>query len=111
VKKAAQRCIHIHGRVGYEAGPQVADPRAYEYSRHVTAFERWWAWVWEDQAARQLEFSTFTPAYGPPPYLHTLPHTNVPVASLSEICDWQAERARELFTQMFGQGSASKGQP
>ncbi len=108
IRKAAKRCIHIHGRVGYEAGPQVSDPRAFEYSRHVAAFERWWTWVWEDQSNRHLEVSSFTPAYGPPPYMHTLPHTNLPVASLSEICDWQAERAREMFERMFGEGSASQ---
>jgi hypothetical protein len=50
--------------------------------------------------------STFTPNYGPPPYLHTLPHTNVPVASLSEVCDWQANRAREQFAKAFGNGKA-----
>jgi len=102
LKETSRRCIHIHGRVGYEAGPQAADPRAYEYQRAVEAHERWWEDVWRSQAERKMELSSFTPDYGPPPYLHTLPHTNVPVASLSEICDWQAARARERFAKLFG---------
>ena len=41
--------------------------------------------------------STLTPEFGPPPYLHTLPHTNVPVADLAAVCDWMASRQRDRF--------------
>lgn len=105
LQETFRRCIHIHGRVGYEAGPQVADPRAHEYQRHLEAHEAWWDAIWKSQAEQGMDVSTFTPNYGPPPYLHTLPHTNVPVASLSEICDWQALRARDRFAKMFGNGT------
>jgi sugar phosphate isomerase/epimerase len=105
LQETAKRCIHIHGRVGYEAGPQVSDPRAFEYQRHVEAHERWWEEIWKAQAAQGMEATSFTPDYGPPPYLHTLPHTNVPVASLSEICDWQAARAKERFAKLYGNGN------
>ena len=30
---AAERCLHLHARVGYEHGPQVPDPRAPEAER------------------------------------------------------------------------------
>ena len=36
------RTRHIHGRVGYEEGPQVNDPRAPEWSAYVEAHEAWW---------------------------------------------------------------------
>ncbi len=102
VQQSAQRCIHLHARVGYEQGPQVPDPRAPEYEQHVTAFERWWRLIWKAQAERGHAVSTLTPEYGPPSYLHTLPYTDVPVADLWAICDWQAHRAAEQFREMQG---------
>ncbi len=96
---AAERALHIHARVGYEEGPQVPDPRAPEYQRHVAAHERWWDQVWDSQERRGLAVTTLTPEFGPPGYLHTLPYTEVPVANLWEICAWQARRQGERFAQ------------
>jgi sugar phosphate isomerase/epimerase len=93
----AQRCVHIHARIGYEEGPQVPDPRAPEFQKHLAAHERWWRMIWREQRRRGLKTSTLTPEFGPPPYLHTLPFTQQPVADLEAICDWQAERQRASF--------------
>jgi hypothetical protein len=46
--------------------------------------------------------STLTPEYGPPAYLHTLPHTAMPVADLWAICHWQAQRALVQFASSQG---------
>jgi sugar phosphate isomerase/epimerase len=97
IQLCAERCIHLHTRVGYEEGPQVPDPRAPEYQRHLEAHERWWQTIWESQYARGLRVSSLTPEYGPPDYLHTLPYSQTPVANLWEICDWQAQREAKRF--------------
>ena len=102
VRQAAERCIHIHARVGYEEGPQVPDPRAPEYERHVLAHERWWTQVWDAQEKRGLAESTLTPEFGAPDYLHTLPYTRMPVADLWDICNWQADRQRSRFAVRTG---------
>jgi sugar phosphate isomerase/epimerase len=99
IELAARHCHHLHARVGYEEGPQVPDPRAPEWSRHVAAHEHWWDTVWDAQRRRGLEVSTLTPEFGPAPYLHTLPHTRTPVADLADICDWQARRQAERFAR------------
>jgi sugar phosphate isomerase/epimerase len=96
---AASRCIHLHARVGYEQGPQVPDPSAPEYSRHLEAHERWWRMIWDAQVRRGHAVSTLTPEFGPPLYLHTLPHTDMPVGDLWKICDWQARRQAAQFEQ------------
>jgi hypothetical protein len=93
----AERCIHIHARVGYEQGAQVPDPAAPEYEEELAAHERWWDEIWDAQQSRGLDTSTLTPEYGPPLYLHTLPYTNVPVADLWQVCLWQASRERARF--------------
>jgi hypothetical protein len=89
---AARHCHHLHARVGFEEGPQVPDPAAPEYATHLQAHESWWDQIWQSQRARGLADSWLTPEFGPPPYLHTLPHTQVPVADLADICDWMARR-------------------
>jgi sugar phosphate isomerase/epimerase len=94
---ANRRAIHIHGRVGYEEGPQVPDPAAPEYASHLAWHERQWQQI---KHFRQQEGDTvlsFTPEYGPPRYLHTLPYTDVPVANLWQVCLWGADRARQTL--------------
>lgn len=99
IRQSAERCIHIHARVGYEEGPQVPDPRAPEYQYCLDRFESWWDLIWDAQEAQGQEAITLTPEYGPPGYLHTLPYTRQPVVDLWEISDWQAQRERERFAQ------------
>jgi hypothetical protein len=93
----AERALHIHTRVGYEEGPQVPDPSAPEYARHLAAHERWWKQAIDTQRSHGRTVLTATPEYGPPMYLHTHPHTNAPVAEIGQIVDWSARRFRELF--------------
>lgn len=97
LRLCAQRCLHIHARVGYEEGPQVPDPAAPEYRPHLEAHERWWDMMWDQQEKRGMAATTLTPEFGPPAYLHTLPHTNVPVADLWAVCNWQAARQKQRF--------------
>jgi hypothetical protein len=102
LRQAARHCLHLHARVGYEQGPQVSDPRAPEYRRHVEAHEVWWRLVWAAQEKRGFRISTLTPEFGPPGYQHTLPFTQAPVSDLVEICDWQARRQAENFKRRSG---------
>jgi len=98
---AAAHCHHLHARVGFEEGPQVSDPRAPEWSRHVAVHETWWDAIWAAQRQRGMNVSTLTPEFGPAPYLHLLPYTQTPVADLADICDWQARRQQALFGKKF----------
>jgi sugar phosphate isomerase/epimerase len=97
IRQCAAHCIHVHARVGYEQGPQVPDPRAPEYAPHLAAHEHWWRIIWDAQKRWGDKYSTLTPEFGPPGYMHTLPYTNAPVSNLEEICNWQARRQFENF--------------
>ena len=105
IRLAAQHAYHLHARVGYEEGPQVPDPRAPEWARHGAAHEAWWDLIWASQQARGLPASTLTPEFGPAPYLHLLPFTQVPVADLADICDWQARRQALRFAAALPRGN------
>ncbi|SEM86966.1 sugar phosphate isomerase/epimerase [Paenibacillus sp. OV219] len=96
---AVSRTLHIHARVGYAEGPQVPDPSAPEYATEVALFEGWWKQMIQARAAQGQQFAYVAPEFGPPGYLHTLPHTNVPVADLWEVNDWIYRRFRENVKQ------------
>lgn len=92
---AAMHCGHLHARVGYEQGPQVPDPSAPEYARHLEAHERWWRMIYDAQTAAGRDALTVVPEFGPPGYLHTMPHTNEPVADLDDVVEWMSGRLRK----------------
>ncbi len=97
---ANARTFHVHARVGYEEGPQVPDPSAPEYAPHLAWHEKQWKAIIGTRRDAKDSLLTVTPEYGPPSYLHTLPHTNVPVADLWKVCLWGAERFRRLFAEL-----------
>lgn len=97
---AAGHAIHIHGRVGFENGPQVPDPRVAQWSRCVVAHEKWWDMVVLSMKDRELPACTFVPEYGPPTYMPTNPVNGEPVADLWDVCQWQAECFRTRFAEL-----------
>jgi hypothetical protein len=101
IQLAAQHCHHLHARVGHEEGPQVSDPRAPEWARHLAAHEAWWDTIWSSQKQRGLAVTCLAPEFGPAPYLPLLPYTQAPVADLADICDWMARREASRFNQVF----------
>ena len=95
------RTRHIHGRVGYEEGPQVSDPRAPEWAPQVEAHEAWWKAIARARLAAGAEYLTFNPEFGPPNYMQTSPYSRKPVADLWEVCLYMATRFRRQFEEMF----------
>lgn len=88
VKLAMQRAIHIHGRVGYDQGPQVPHPAAPEYADQLHIFIAWWREILEWRIAGRYAYTSITPEFGPPGYMQTLPFTRQTVANLQEINEW-----------------------
>lgn len=93
---ANRRAHHVHARIGYGEGPQVPDPSAPEYAGERAWHEHQWRQISQHRAAAGESVITITPEYGPAPYLHTLPHTNVPVADNWQICLWAMRQLRAL---------------
>ncbi|WP_300601827.1 sugar phosphate isomerase/epimerase [Niabella sp.] len=69
VQAAVRQTFHVHARVGHIEGPQVFDPALPEYARalneHLKIWDQWVAYRQQQGFAE----STFTPEFGPPPYL------------------------------------------
>jgi sugar phosphate isomerase/epimerase len=97
ITRVATQAHHIHGRVGYDQGPQVPHPAAPEYAAALASHERCWEAIWSAQKSRGYTTTTMTPEFGPDGYLHCLPFTNAPVADLWQINRWIGERQRQHF--------------
>ncbi|HEY9156270.1 MAG TPA: hypothetical protein VIM69_14150 [Opitutaceae bacterium] len=93
----ASHTRHIHGRIGYDQGPQVPHPAAPMYRLALEAHERWWNEIWKTQARSGFSTTTLTPEFGPDGYLQSAPFTETPAGSLDEINHWMATRQRERF--------------
>ncbi len=76
---------HIHARVGHAHGPQVSDPRAPEWQAALEVHVHWWKRIADLRRTAGADVLTIAPEFGPPPYLPTLPFTNMPVASQWDI--------------------------
>lgn len=98
LKAAYPQTYHTHGRVGYDQGPQVPDPRAPEFAAFVDRFDAYWDEIRSAHIDRGESVMTFCPEFGPPGYMHTLPYTQQPVADLWDICLWMARRTRERWS-------------
>lgn len=95
---------HIHARVGHSQGAQVPDPRATEWEAALAVHLDCWDRIVEDQRKRGADSLTITPEFGPPPYLPTLPHTGMPVASQWDINVYMMQLLRQRYLPEASQG-------
>lgn len=91
----APRVRHIHGRVGYDQGAQVPDPRLPRYSEALEAHIRWWTKVWRQRLEADADKFTVTPEFGPDGYQQILGTTDEPFGDLWEINRGMAAILRE----------------
>ncbi|MBC7889666.1 MAG: sugar phosphate isomerase/epimerase [Ferruginibacter sp.] len=101
IQLCAESCIHLHSRVGYEHGPQVPDPRAAEYAKHLKAHENWWDIIWRTQQRNQVKTTTMTPEFGPPANSHRKSYTHIPASDVWTISNWMNDRQKQRFNQLF----------
>ncbi|MCC5796468.1 MAG: sugar phosphate isomerase/epimerase [Methylophaga sp.] len=108
ITEIAPHAHHIHGRVGYDQGPQVPHPGAPEYADALASHERCWEVIWQSQRERGYQLSTMTPEFGPDGYLHCLPFTGAPIADLWDLNRWIGERQRQHFSEWQAGMSAAQ---
>ncbi len=95
-KICAARTGHLHARIGYDKGPQVPDPRDPVWDKYTEIHETWWDCCVEG-AAERGETMAITPEFGPFPYLLNMPHTNQPIADVTDVVAWMRERLQTRY--------------
>jgi len=84
VETALARTDHLHARVGYPEGPQVADPEDATWEDALKIHLAWWDKIYQ-RKQKERSVMTITPEFGPFPYMVHVPSTRNPV------CDqWKA---------------------
>lgn len=108
IEDIAPQVYHTHCRVGYDHGPQVADPRAPEWLPYMEGHERWWDAIWRAQVARGQAVSTMIGEHGPPNYQQTMPHSGEPLAHIWDVNHWVQLRRQARFAELFGEANTSR---
>lgn len=80
VSLAIQRARYIHARVGFEEGPQIANPAAPEWQAMTGKFMALWRRIVDARKCESAPFLVITPEFGPPPYMPVEPFTGRPLA-------------------------------
>jgi len=93
---AIERAGHIHARVGYPEGPQVADPRASEWQPALEKHLNWWDKVVE-RKRKENNTLTITPEFGPFPYMVHVPATGNPVADQWQVNVYMMELLKQRY--------------
>lgn len=87
---------HIHARVGFEHGPQLANPFASPYKKHLEVFTQWWRQILNFHTAGNSSF-TICPEAGPVPYMPVHPDSNEPLADQWKINITMLEYLKKVF--------------
>ncbi len=92
---------HIHGRVGYDQGPQVPHPRSPLYAENLKQHQKWWQWIWNEHELQARTMTTLTPEFGPDGYEPRDPETGKALVDIEGINLWIAGVLRLQFEQAF----------
>lgn len=95
LQEAIRRTHHIHARIGFEEGPQIPDPRAKEWEKHLKIFTQWWQKIAYNFKDQQKEFLTITPEFGPIPYTWINPYNHEPMSDFFEINVWMKKYLKQ----------------
>jgi hypothetical protein len=92
VAAALAAAHHVHARVGFDQGPQVADPRGDGSARWLALHLDLWRRIVAARKADGLRQLTFTPEFGPAPYMPVAPPDDEPVADAWAVNVWMRDR-------------------
>jgi hypothetical protein len=88
---------HIHGRVGFDQGPQIPDPRTPLFINELEKHFKWWSWIWNEHYKQSRNITTVTPEFGPDGYEYFEPIEGKPLVDINDINMWMADNIRENF--------------
>jgi sugar phosphate isomerase/epimerase len=95
VARAIRHVRHLHARVGHAEGPQVADPRAPQWTAELGAHLLWWQAVVDRARAAKDAVLTICPEFGPANYMTLLPETGAAIADQWTINRWMKDFLRD----------------
>ncbi len=96
LRSIAPHIQHLHARIGYEHGPQLADPFAPQYKNYLDTFTHWWKHILLHHQKKTGLFTICTEA-GPVPYMPVDPSTNLPLADQWQVNTAMLQYLKKIF--------------
>lgn len=90
---------HIHARVGFEHGPQLADPFTKANKKYLDRFTLWWKNILNYHKKTKEYFTICTEA-GPTPYMPVSPETNEALADQREANIKMMQHLKNSFANL-----------
>lgn len=97
IKSLLPNAWHVHGRVGYDQGPQIPDPRTPLFKDDLEKYVEWWLWIWHEHVQKSKTITTLTPEFGGDRYEYFDLIEGKPLVDIDAINHWMAESLREKF--------------
>lgn len=101
IADAIERTRHVHARVGYTQGPQIADPRSLVYEEAVAKHIHWWDRVVAAAVKNKRKELIFVPEFGPAPYMPSNPKDGNPLADQWNINCYMMDLLKKRYNQPF----------
>lgn len=97
VNNAIKHAVHVHARVGFQQGCQVSDPRAPEFEEALNRHFGWWDKIYQHRKSRGEREITFTPEFGPYPYMPSKPFSKEALANQWEVNLWMKDQLTKRY--------------
>ena len=94
LEQVANSAYHIHGRIGYDQGAQVPDPRLPQYQQELDSHLNWWRAIKTAKVKQGRKTMTLTPEFGPDGYQQIELSSGGPATDLRELNLWMADLLR-----------------
>lgn len=101
MEQLADNAHHVHARVGYDQGPQVADPRQGIYRENLQQHLQMWAQMWHSQQQCGYHFVTATPEFGPDGYEYRTVDGREALVDVDDVNRFMCVALREKFAEQF----------
>ena len=100
---------HIHGRIGYDQGPQVPDPRTPLYQHDLEKHYEWWQWIWNEHERQGKRMTSLTPEFGLDGYEYRDASEGLPLIKVDEVNQWLGRNLRSRFEHQHNTTSKVAG--
>lgn len=97
IQSILENAWHIHGRIGYDQGAQIPDPRTPLFKNELEKHINWWSLIWNEHFRQLKDITTVTPEFGHDRYDYFDPVDGKSLIDIDAINRWMAHELMSRF--------------
>lgn len=97
IESLIENAWHVHGRIGYDQGAQIPDPRTPLFKDNIESHFNWWSSIWSEHFKQSKNITTVTPEFGIDRYEYFDSENGKVLVNLDDINLWMADEIRSRF--------------